>query len=246
MTPALSTPSTQAPAPPPALAEAARYALLRRLAPALRHEAAAHLQPITMASSVLERRLAAPAPDLPQLREGVLRLTGFSRSAVQTCLDLVGWLSPPPSARSPLGEVVAQSAALLATPLAFDGFTLVPRVAETQAGVPVESVALRLVLPACLLWLTDQAEPPLQVTVEAHRLDAQRVALRLALRPPPPPEDGLERQKAGPRREPAYRRLGWAEVMALAREEGLGLSVQGEGAGASLELAMPLAPPSDP
>ncbi len=247
MTPTLSTPSPQSPAPlPPTLAEAARYALLRRLAPALRHEAAAHLQPITMASSVLERRLAAPAPDLPQLREGVLRLTGFSRSAVQTCLDLVGWLSPPPSARLPLGEVVAQSAALLATPLAFDGFTLLPRVAPAQASLVVEAGALRLALPACLLWLTDQAEPPLQVVVETRPLDAQRVTLQLALRPPPPPDDGLERQKAGPRREPAYRRLGWAEVMALAREEGLGLSVQGEGPGASLSLAMPLGPPADP
>jgi hypothetical protein len=226
--------------------DAARYALLRRLAPALRHEAAAHLQPIMMAGSVLERRLAAPAPDLPQLRDGVSRLTGFSRSAVHSCLHLVGWLAPPTSSRQPLGAVVTETTALLATPLALEGFSLATELAPAPTEAPVDASALRLVLPACLLWLTDQAEPGREVVVRAHRPEAGPIVLSLALRPSPRPSDPddipPDLSNASARREPAYRRLDWPEVLALAQDEGLGLAVTGAGTQARVELSIALHP----
>ena len=63
--------------------EAARYALLRRLAFAIRHDMMADLQPITMTGEVLERRLASPQPELGQLREAA----GLSQ---QECADRLG------------------------------------------------------------------------------------------------------------------------------------------------------------
>ena len=45
-----------------ARADAARYALLRRLAPSIRHHLVVNLQPIGMIYEVLDRRLRAPRP----------------------------------------------------------------------------------------------------------------------------------------------------------------------------------------
>ena len=45
-------------------AEAARYALLRRLASSMRHHLVVNLQPIGMIYEVMDRRLRAPVPDL--------------------------------------------------------------------------------------------------------------------------------------------------------------------------------------
>ena len=48
-------------------AEAPRYALLRRLVPAIRHQMAGSFQPVTMMAAIVEKRLLAASPDLPAL-----------------------------------------------------------------------------------------------------------------------------------------------------------------------------------
>ena len=49
-------------------AEAARYALLRRLAPSMRHHLVVNLQPIGMIYEVMDRRLRAPHHVEPKRR----------------------------------------------------------------------------------------------------------------------------------------------------------------------------------
>ncbi|NNU44225.1 hypothetical protein [Ramlibacter montanisoli] len=63
----------------PAEAEAARYALLRRLAPSFRHHLVVNLQPIGMIYEVMERRLRAPAPISPTCRTARPRSTALPR-----------------------------------------------------------------------------------------------------------------------------------------------------------------------
>lgn len=198
--------------------EAARFALLLRLAPALRHEAAAPLQPIAMAASVLERRLAADAPDLAPIRDSAVRLVAYARAAAQGGLDLVSWLAPDRAAQLPLATVVEQTLALLATPMGFEGFTLVSRIEQAPGARPVPAAGLRLVLPGCLLWLSDQAPAggTLCLETQAHALTLHLAAAS---------ESGNE--KAGSHREPAYRRLGWSDIQALALGEGLDLKREG-------------------
>src|SRR3954466_6367326 len=79
-------------------AEAARYALLRRLAPSMRHHLVVNLQPISMIYEVLERRLRAPEPDLVHVHESAQKINGFARAALASCLDVVTWLAPQESA----------------------------------------------------------------------------------------------------------------------------------------------------
>lgn len=205
--------------------EAARYALLRRLAPSLRHEVVAYLQPVTMIGGVLERRLAAPQPEPAPLREGVTRLVASSRAAVQSSLDLVAWLAPDPGTR-PLHEVVDEVVTLLRGSLGFRGFTLMDETAGLACAVPC--AGLRCVLPASLLWLTDSAGPPAQVTLRAQAAAGQvRLALSLA------PLEGA----AGSDTPPAYRPLSLEDVQALARAEGIALDAAGD----SLALRLPCA-----
>lgn len=213
-------------------AEAARYALLRRLSPALRHEAAAPLQPIAMAASVLEKRLSAPTPALDPVRESVQRLVAYARKAAQGGLDLVAWLAPDRRARQALDAAVEEALALLSTPLGFEGFTLQAGLDPRWAGAPVPTAAMRLLLPACLLWLTDQARAPATLQIAMAGGTPPRLRMTLAQASESGPGQGT--------REPAYRRLGAAEVMALARSEGLVLALAED----ALELDLPL--PSAP
>src|SRR5205085_2062831 len=77
-----------------AAAEAARYALLRRLAPSMRHHLVVNLQPIGMIYEVMDRRLRATTPDLTHVRDSAGKINGFAKAALASCVDVVGWLAP--------------------------------------------------------------------------------------------------------------------------------------------------------
>ncbi len=207
-----------APAPPErATAEGARYALLRRLAPALRHEAVAPLQPIVMAASLLERRLRDPATDPSTLQDTAVRLKDYSRAAVQSCLGLIDWLAPQPGADLPLREAVHDTLELLRGSFLLRGFTLQAELPDTPERVACGG--LRYVLPACLLWLTDSAGSPAQVTLRAQA-DGDQTQLLLDLQP----AEGAP----GTHDPPAYRPLSGDEVQALAHDEGIALARHGD------------------
>src|SRR3954463_12954570 len=97
------------PSVPPAVspeAEAARYALLRRLAPSMRHHLVVKLQPIGMVYEVMDRRLRAPEPDLAEVHASARKINGFARDALNSCLDVVSWLAPQEEMLTTAGEGV--------------------------------------------------------------------------------------------------------------------------------------------
>lgn len=199
------------------LVEAARYALLRRLAFAMRHHMVVHLQPIGMITEVMERRLQSGSPDLGQVHESMVKINGFSRAAVQSCLDVVSWLAPEDGTVIALDAGVQESLALLRSSFNFRGFTLKDEVG--QLSLPVARAGLRNVLPACLLALTDRAASPADVAVSAQAADDHAV-LTVALRP----TDGA----AGFAGDAPYRLLEWHEVEALTRAEGIRIERSGD------------------
>jgi hypothetical protein len=210
---------------PDRLVEAARYALLRRLAFAMRHHMVVHLQPIGMITEVLERRLQSATPDLAHVHESMTKINGFSRAAVQSCLDVVTWLAPEEGAAIALDAGVQECMALLRSSFSFRGFALKDDVGEL--ALPVVRAGLRNTLPACLLALTDRAGSPADVTVSAQA-DKGRVLLSVALQPTEGP--------AGFAGDGPYRMLEWREVDALARAEGIGLERRGD----TIRLAVPV------
>lgn len=197
--------------------EAARYALLRRLAFAMRHHMVVHLQPIGMITEVMERRLRGPAPDLGQVHESMARINGFSRAAVQSCLDVVTWLAPEDGATIALDAGVQEAVAMLRSNLSFRGFTLKDEVDANP--LEVSRAALRSVLPAVLVALTDRAASPADIVLAAAAGTGEAV-LTVAVHP----TDGGE----GFAGDAPYRLLEWDEVQALAAAEGAGLEREGE------------------
>jgi hypothetical protein len=194
------------------MVEAARYALLRRLAYAMRHHMVVHLQPIGMITEVMERRLQSPTPDLAQVQEGMNKINGFSKAAVQSCLDVVSWLAPEHGALVALDAGVQECVALLRSNFNFRGFTLKDEVGSVPAMVG--RAGLRNVLPASLLALTDGASSPADVVLSAE-LRPGHAVVSMKIRA----NDG----SAGFAGDAPYRLLEWAEVQALAQADGIGL-----------------------
>lgn len=198
------------------LAEAARYALMRRLLPAIRHNIAGTLQPIGMMSAMLERRMKALTPDLAQLGQNTQALIALSREASATSLGLMTWLAPKDNNLVAVSSAVEESLGLMSTELSFRGFSIANETENLQMQLP--RGMLRSVFTASLMALTDGVEGAVNVVVTAEMRDNE-AQLTIALEPGGNPDLlGL----GG--RIPAYRSLGWDDVQALADAEGISVS----------------------
>ena len=207
-------------------AEAARYALLRRLAPSMRHHLVVNLQPIGMIYEVMERRLRVPQPDLSHVQESATKINTFARAALASCLDVVGWLAPDEVVGISLHEGARECSALLATSLSFRGYALRNEVGEMKRQV--RRSALRSLLTGTLIHSTDHLKPPADLVLAAIAEDGG-VEVSVTTRP-------TEGDK-GFSNEPGYRKLEWRDLQALAAAEGVLLARQG----ARITLRLPWA-----
>lgn len=216
------------PSVPSPQAEAARYALIRRLAPSMRHHLVVNLQPIGMIYEVMERRLRAPTPDLAHVQDSAGKINGFAKAALASSLDVIGWLAPDDTATTTLEEVVRECAALLATSLSFRGYALRNQV-SAQPGAIRRSGA-RTLLTATLIHCTDHLPAPadLVITGDAGDSGAQ---LTIEVRHT---EGGHPFGS-----EPNYRKLAWVDLHALALADGIGVETNGTQA---VRLRLPWAP----
>ena len=222
-------PSVQEPSPgfvADRLAEAARYTLLRRLAPSMRHHLVVNLQPIGMIYEVMDRRLKAPHPDLREVHESAHKIDGFAKAALHSCLDVVTWLAPDEDVPSTAEAGVRECLGLVATSLTFRGYNLRSEVGELAGEV--RRSAMRSVVTAALIHATDHTLAPADLTLSARATDPALV-LTLTVRP----TQGEPSFVA----EPAYRRLEWSDVEALAAAEGV--TVSRESRPLALQLTLP-------
>ena len=197
------------------LAEAARYALMRRLMPAIRHHIAGTLQPIGMMSAMLERRIMAATPDMVQLGKNTQALNALSREAAATSLNLMTWLAPRDNDLVAVNSAVEESLALIATELSFRGFSVVNETADVSAKLP--KGVLRSVFTASLIALTDSARSAAHVVVAATN-EAGNTHLKISMT-----RDETAEPARAENRIPSYRALQWADVQALADAEGVQL-----------------------
>ena len=195
--------------------EAARYAVLRRLAPALRHHMVRPLQPIGLIYGVMHHKLSAAQPDLQSVREEAEKINEFAKAALDECMDMGTWLAPEPGVVTDVESGVRECVGLMATMLHFCGFRLVNEVEELPAQVLRDP--LRMVLGAALFALTDAMDEPATVTIHAQASPAE---VTLTLQTDPIGDGQLDRYDDG------YRKLVWADVQALALAEHVGLSRQ--------------------
>lgn len=198
-------------------AEAARYALLRRLAPSMRHHLVVNLQPIGMIYEVMDRRLRAPQPDLANVHDSAHKINGFARAALNSCLDVVTWLAPEEGASCGVAKGVSECAGLLATSLSFRGYAL--RTEAQDVPGEVGRSAMRNLLTAVLIHSTDELAPPVDIVVSAQsEEDGALVTVSLE------PGSGDK----GFATEAGYRHLDWDDVEALAAAERVALRREGD------------------
>ncbi len=197
-------------------AESARYALLRRLAPSMRHHLVVNLQPIGMIYEVMDRRLRSPEPNLNELRESAQKINGFARAAIESSLDVVTWLAPDEQKFVPAADGVRECFGLLATSLTFRGYSL--RNEVTSLPAQVHRGALRVVLTGALVCMTDTNAGPADLVLSG-KTEGDSLVLTLVLRP----GEG----EAGFSGEVPYRRLQWEDVEALAASESVAIEREG-------------------
>jgi hypothetical protein len=208
-----ASPETSAGNRSSASAEAARYGVLRRLGPALKHDMVVNLQAIAMMAEVLNARLERGSPDPAQFQASIAKLNRIAREAVANCLNVAAWIEPGEDEGVRLGQGVEECLALLGSNLNFRGFLVTHEL--TDNPFQVSRIALRNLLIASLITLTDAAREPSEVRVKADVVAGMaEISVRMS-----PRTDGAEGLPFGP----SYRHLEWSDVHALAVAEGVEL-----------------------
>ena len=205
------------------LAEAACYAVLRRLIPVLRHDVAGAMQPVRMLMMVLERRVQIPEPDLQAITKNVTSVSALTKQATADCINALGWIASSEDISVSLRSSVDEAIKLLAMELSAHGLELVNGITDDSASATQSF--LRSVFMGALLAFCDQrsAGTALQVTFEAasHSHQSGRLQLRMML-------DDAQKSTATLDSVRKYRMIGWEDVQAMARSFSVKLE-RGEG-----------------
>jgi hypothetical protein len=197
---------------------AIRYAVLRRLAPGIRHGLMGELQAIQFLAELAARQLQASA-DPAKVQDGLSHIIAQTRNTVDSCRSIVEWLRPDAGATTALGEGIAQC-----LKMAGDDWPLHGVEATTNLQAPevlVDKAALRELFTASLIALTDMHPGTLDIDVQSAA-DAEDVELRLHAR-------AADRRSSMPPAE-HERRFTWADVQMLAKAHGVPCSCQAHGA----------------
>ena len=196
--------------------EAARYALLRRLAPAIRHRVVGKLHPIGLRAEAMEWQIQEAAPNLKTVRESLARVSTMSRAAMQAFTSEMSWLTRDEGATVSVTEGIEDCLALLHTEFELRGFSIQNEV--KAASVRVSLNAVRNVLAAAMIAISDSAPAPATLVVSA---DVSRMHALLAILVQPGEAESIFDARD------AYRPIAWDDVQALAAAESVELSRRG-------------------
>lgn len=188
---------------------AIRFALLRRLAPGMRHRLMGELQALQF-SAELAGRLLDTGGDRAKLEAAVRQLGPRTQSAVASAAGLIEWLRDDDRATTNVEEALPQCLRVAGDDWNLRG--IAGTVDARTDGAHVPRTALRELAVTSLLALTDARPGALDVRVAAKR-DGDEIVVRLeattATRESPLPE--LVRTA----------KIGCADVSALAAAHGV-------------------------
>jgi signal transduction histidine kinase len=195
-------------------AEAAQFALLRRLAPSLRHRLIGGLHPINLLAELAARRLASEPPDLVSARDAITRIQAQGRLATATSVATLAWITGEESASIPLKDGIEETVALVRTDSEMRGTELSSRIGDLD--VTVARRALRTVFTAMLVSAVDAVPRPARIELTVSKEDGGSgggVVVRV---------ENVSLQEAGNAEFAGEGRpLTWDDVQALARLEGV-------------------------
>ena len=194
-------------------AEAARFGVLRRLGPALKHDMVVNLQALAMMAEVMSARLERGSPAPAEFHTTITKMSRIARDAVANCLKVAAWIEPQQDEAVRLATGIEDCLGLLGGDFNFRGVLVKQDLAE--ATFLVSTVVLRNLLIASLITLTDSAGGPCVVEVKSVIVSGvAEISVHIS-----PRTDKVE----GVPMEPSYRKLDWADVQSLASAESVDL-----------------------
>jgi hypothetical protein len=200
----------EASGPPPLRAEAAQFALLKRLAPSLRHRLIGGLHPISLLAELAGRRLAAVPPDLASARDAVGKIQAQARLAATSSIATIAWITGEESPSVGVREGLDACVSLLRTDCEMRGAAIACELPE--ADMEVSRRAVRTVVTAAIVAAVDATPRAARVEL-AVALEADAVSVTVTT-------GAL--QEAGSDPFPADERpLTWDDVEVLAQLEGV-------------------------
>lgn len=146
-------------------ADAIRYAVLRKLASAIRHSLMGDLQTIQF-SAELAARMIDNGSGGPKLDECIKMLPDQARTAVNSCRAMIEWLRPDDKAATTVDETLRQC-----LKVAGDDWTLRGIEASTDirsGGALVSKPVLRELLVTSLLTLADTHPGPIDIAISSE------------------------------------------------------------------------------
>lgn len=217
---------------PRAQIESARHVVLRRLAPALKHDMVVNLQAVSMMAEMLNARLERTGPQAADLQASVAKLNRLARDAVVTCLRVSSWIEPGEDDTVVLQAGVLECVDLMSGSLNFRGFRLLSEVPPTEFEVC--RGALRTLLAGSLITLADTAGSPAELQVRSQ-VSAHQAVVTISCVP-----EGADAPK--PLVDPTGPRIEWNDLVALAEAESGELLRTGDQVTIRLPRAVPASP----
>lgn len=138
------------------LAEAARYAVLERLMPILRHDVAGAMQAPRMLLMVMQKRLQAPQPDLQAIAQNVATIGTLTQQGTLSCMAALAWIVPGEDIDVGLHASVNEASAWLAMELSSHALVLVNGI-EDEAVTAPQTFFRRIFLGAVLAFCDQHA-----------------------------------------------------------------------------------------
>jgi len=196
---------------PSSLLEAAHYALLRRLAPSLRHRLMGDLQPVTLLAELAERQIAKSPPDLEKTRDTIVKARQQARSAVASMMNALAWITGEENPSVMVKEGVDACVDLLRTDSEIRGVRIT-RGEYSAAESIVSRRALRTVTAAAIIAGVDARPAPHEIVVSCVK-GRDSAIVRIELRHSAGSEPGEDVQDTRP--------LTWDDLDVIARNEGI-------------------------
>lgn len=206
--------------------EAACYAVLRRVGPALRHDLIVNLQAVVMMSEVMGARLDKGLLAHADLQDQVSRIQRATREAIANALKVAAWLDPQEDDRIGLREGLQDCLDLVRGGFEFRGVHL--RTQWFGQDMDVSRNMLRHLIPAAMIRVADQGGGPGALLVNT-RVNADRALLDLRFSRSPEAEADPDDEDIN------YRRLEAGDLQVLARLSDVVLREDG----GRIEMALP-------
>jgi hypothetical protein len=208
-------------------ADAARQAILRRLAAPLKHDMVVNLQAVAMLAETLGARLERGPMEPTATHAGVGKLNRLARDAVAACLQVASWIDSAQDESVPLAQAVKECIDLLSGHLNFRGFRLSAQVPDSD--FEIGRGATRNLVAGALLVLADTGPAPGELVLQAN-VSPEEATLTLACLP----ADAGSGAGGALLFDPPTTPLEWADLETLAQAESC--TVSRESAGIVLRL----------